>query len=401
MKKKASFFITGWNVDNHLFEYSVINQNEVRVVGEFSEGMSQQEYDVLVTLIKKNGSKSSENKYTITPSICIELSFNNLKENRLLSPRFQQFLVNEDWRTCTWEKVLIANASIDSTIEITHPEKPIWEKPQINKEQLIAYFIAVAPRMLPFVENRLLTTIRYPHGFIGKERFYQKNKPDYAPDFIASYKKDKIDYIVCNDLSTLVWLGNQLALEYHLPFETIGSAYPLEIVFDLDPPDESHFPLAVAAAKKLQNIFKELNIVSFPKLTGGKGIQVHIPIMHNKLSYDETRIFTSFIASYLVERNPDVFTIERMKKNRGNKLYIDYIQHAEGKTMIAPYSPRGREGAVIAAPLHWDEVDEQLQRENYSLDNFSKYHLFDRCPMANFFETRNDTIATIIQSLKE
>lgn len=89
-----------------------------------------------------------------------------------------------------------------------------------------------------------------------------------------------------------------------------------------------------------------------------------------------------------------------MKKNRGKKLYIDYIQHAEGKTMIAPYSPRGREGAIVAAPLYWDEVDKQLQRKNFTLDNISKSRLTDPCPMASFFETKNDTIANIIHSLK-
>ncbi|MCM3320979.1 DNA ligase D [Cytobacillus kochii] len=401
MRKKGRFFITGWNITTNQFEYSIVYQNKVKAMGEFSEGLNEQELAILVSLIQKNGKKVNQVKYSISPSICIQLCFRDIIEDTLSLPQFMQFLPNEQWETCTWERLLIENANIDSSIEVTHPEKPLWDNPKINKEQLIAYLVSVAPRLLPFVKNRLLTTIRYPHGYIGKEFFYQKNKPDYAPSFVNSFTKDEIDYILCNDLSTLVWLGNQLALEYHTPFETIGSDHPVDIVFDLDPPDETHFLLAVDAAQKLSKIFEELNIICFPKLTGGKGIQVHIPIMHHHFSYEDTRLFTSFIASYLVEKNPDLFTTERMKKNRGKKLYIDYIQHAEGKTMIAPYSPRGREGAIVAAPLYWDEVNKQLQRENFSLDNIRKYRLTDCCPMATFFETKNDTIAKIIDSLKE
>src|SRR5690606_6352345 len=104
-----------------------------------------------------------------------------------------------------------------------------------SKEHYLLYLEQVAPYLLPFLQKRALTAIRYPHGVSG-EHFYQKNVPDYAPEFVQTKRIEDIDYIVCNDLPTLFWLGNQLALEFHIPFQTVDTDCPTEIVFDLDPP---------------------------------------------------------------------------------------------------------------------------------------------------------------------
>jgi bifunctional non-homologous end joining protein LigD len=289
---------------------------------------------------------------------------------------------------------------INSDIKITNPDKPLWKNPLVTKENYLAYLIQVSPYFLPFLENRILTVIRYPHGVPG-ESFYQKNCPEYAPDFIKTKKVEDNNYILCNDLSTLVWLGNQSALEFHVPFQTINNEKPLEIVFDLDPPNKASFPLAIKAAREINEILTSLKIKSFPKLSGNKGIQIHIPIINTGLSYDETRVFTSFIAEFLVEKYPEDFTIERLKKNRENRLYVDYIQHAEGKTIVCPYSTRGNEKATVAAPLYWEEVNDDLNNEKYNV-----YFILDRikneqCPMKGFFEQDNIILKSIIASIKD
>jgi bifunctional non-homologous end joining protein LigD len=277
--------------------------------------------------------------------------------------------------------------SIDLEIDITHPDKPLWETPRVLKKQYIEYLEGVYPYISPFLKNRLLTVIRYPHGIFG-EPFYQKNCPDYAPSFIQTSEAEGINYIVCNDKQTFLWLGNQLAFEFHIPFHTINLRGPSEIVLDLDPPSKDHFSLAIKAAIYIKEVLDNLHLTSFVKTSGNKGLQIYIPLPDNRYTYEETRIFTSFIADYLVTKEPDSFTIERMKKNRGNRLYVDYVQHAEGKTIIAPYSPRGNPKATVATPLYWEEVNMELTMEKFQITT-----LLDRLktygnPFETFFQVK-------------
>ncbi|WLR51844.1 non-homologous end-joining DNA ligase [Bacillus tianshenii] len=223
-----------------------------------------------------------------------------------------------------------------TTVQFTNIDKVLW--PQLQKGDYIRYLYDVAPVMLPFLENRLLTVKRLPNGIKG-ESFYQKNCPDYAPSFVQTHYADDNNYIICNDVDTLLWLGNQLAIEYHVPFQTIDSEEPAEIVFDLDPPSRDHFQLAVKAARLIKEVCDSLKLTSFVKTSGNKGLQVYLPLQENHHTYKDTRLFTQFIANYLTTKESNLFTTERLKKKRGQKLYVDYIQHAEGKTIIAPYSP--------------------------------------------------------------
>jgi bifunctional non-homologous end joining protein LigD len=295
-------------------------------------------------------------------------------------------------------KTAAANRS-NSTIEVTHPEKLIWQQPPINKEQFIAYLDLAAPFMLPFLSKKALTVIRFPHGVPGTS-FFQKNCPEYAPESIRTHEEDGTRYIVCDSKTTLLWLGNQLAIEYHIPFQKIDSVLPSEIVFDLDPPDRVAFPLAIKAAREMKFLFERLSIVSFPKLSGSRGLQIHIPIAGLGLSYADTRLFTALIADLLIRQSPELYTIERLKKNRGNRLYIDYVQHAEGKTIICPYSPRGKEGATVAAPLLWPEVNESLRIESFTIATVLKRISQGVDPMHDYFEQKNESLIPVIKQLK-
>jgi DNA ligase D len=286
-------------------------------------------------------------------------------------------------------------------VTITSPDKPLWPKPGIVKIEFINYLSKIAPYILPFLKNRALTVIRYPHG-VGDERFYQKNCPDYAPDFVQTVREDDIEYIVCNNLQTLLWLGNQLAFEFHIPFRTSNNASPSEIVMDLDPPSRNEFTLSVEAALLIKEVCDNLHLKTFIKTSGNKGMQIYIPLPENKVSFNETRLFTEFLAHYLIEKEPNWFTIERLKKNRGNRCYIDYIQHAEGKTIIAPYSVRGNEDALVAAPLFWNEVKQSLKPEFFPLTIIEKRLKEKGNPFENFFMSKQtQPIFPVIRALKE
>lgn len=385
--QKGNFFITGYDRGNGFFHVGVLRNEQVYEIGLFSHGLSPEEREALLQVIQKNHPDQAQKPFiTITPSICVELYYLELYKDQLRQPSFSKFQLGISWRECKWEQ-FEKTIAIPESVTITHPDKPLWKDKDITKQQYLEYLLEISPFMLPFLKDRLLTVIRYPHGMYG-ESFYQKNCPDYAPDFIKRVQHEGIDYITCNNIDTLAWLGNQLAFEFHIPFQTIYSNGPSEIVFDLDPPSRNEFALAIKAALLLKEVFDGLNLISFIKLSGNKGLQIYIPLPENTFSYQDTRIFTEFIANYLVNKEPSLFTIERLKKNRGNKLYVDYIQHAEGKTIIAPYSIRGNEGAFVAAPLYWEEVTPNLTIQPYSMENITKRIKNLGNPFQNYFNTK-------------
>jgi len=382
----GNFFISGYDKKNGFFHVAVTRNDKIFEVGLFSHGISSDEREALLQVIQANSSEESNTFMKVEPGICVELFYLELYKEQLRQPSFSRFRFDITWKDCTWEK-LERKIPIPKEINITHPDKPLWKDKEISKQDYLHYLLAISPYMLPFLENRLLTVIRYPHGMYG-EAFYQKNCPDYAPEFIKTFLHEGIDYIVCNDTRTLAWLGNQLAFEFHIPFQTIYSTGPSEIVFDLDPPSRNEFPLAIKAALILKEVFKGLKLISFIKLSGNKGLQIYIPLPENTFTFEDTRQFTEFIAHYLVTSEPDYFTTERLKKNRNNKLYVDYVQHAAGKTIIAPYSVRGNEGAYVATPLYWDEVTEDLSIEGFSMDTIIDRISKKGCPFQDYFQAK-------------
>lgn len=282
---------------------------------------------------------------------------------------------------------------------ITNIEKIIWPEKNIKKYDYLQYLTAVGPLMLPFLMNRLLTVIRYPNG-VDQESFYQKNCPPSAPDFVDTKLVDDHNYIICSKLPTLLWLGNQSSVEFHIPFQTIKSKNPSEIVFDLDPPSQNEFHLAIEAALILKEIFDKLKLICFVKTSGNKGLQLYLPL-NEQFTYSETRLFTQFIATYLETKFPKWFTTERLKKKRNNRLYIDFIQHGEGKTIVAPYSVRGNKEALVATPLYWKEVNSSLHPTQFSIDEVIQRGKNRILPFEDYFDTKKkQPFRNVLENLK-
>jgi bifunctional non-homologous end joining protein LigD len=399
--KMVSCFVTAYDKENGYFHVAVYKADEIYPIGLVLFGFKPEEKQTLAQIVKQNKT-DEDNKFVYAPpGICLEIKYLEWYEEQLREPHFYRFRFDLTPEDCTYEKFYFQQKNIPDEVEVTHPDKPLWKDPQISKMEYIYYLREISPYLLPFVRNRTLTVIRYPHGLFG-EPFYQKNCPDYAPDFINTFQLEEINYILCNNLMTLLWLGNQLAIELHVPFQTIHSKGPSEIVFDLDPPSKEEFALAIKAASYIKEILDQLKLTGFIKTSGSKGLQIHIPLPENEFTYDDTRLFTSFIADFLVSKEPNLFTIERLKKNRRDRLYIDYVQHAEGKTIIAPYSARGREGASVAAPLFWKEVDENLKIEHFTIQNMVERVKRLGSPFQDYFKIKeNQPFAPVLQFLKQ
>jgi len=400
--KQALCFITSYEKSNGFFHIGVYEKGNVRLIGLFKNGLSADEQQALLQVVKNN-SKSEDSQFIyVPPAICVELNYLELYEGQLREVHFSTFRFDLQPMECTWEKLTESKINLPENIEITHPDKPLWEKKEITKIDYISYLRTIYPYMEPFLYNRTLTVIRYPHGMFG-EAFFQKNCPDYAPDFVRTHTDEGIRYIVCDQLDTFIWLGNQLAIEFHIPFTTIDRHSPSEIVIDLDPPTRKEFPRAVEAAMIIQEIFQSLGITGFLKVSGNRGLQIYVPLQKNSLvTWEDSRMFTHFIATYLISKNEKSFTIERLKKNRGNRLYIDYVQHAQGKTIICPYSLRGNENAGVAAPIYWEELNDSIQPDGFSMKQVLERTAENGCPFSLFFDVDNEQpLQQILSFLKK
>jgi bifunctional non-homologous end joining protein LigD len=254
-------------------------------------------------------------------------------------------------------------------IAITNPEKMLWPERNITKLAYLEKLIGLAPYLLPYCENRYLTTIRFPDG-VGGKSFYQKNCPEPIPPFVRTEQWNGVNYVNLDSLSTLVWLGNLACLEFHPSFHRIGDELPAEWLIDIDPSREQE-PRIMKAALLVGEALDALRVQSVPKTSGATGVQIYVPVRRG-YTFEQLRRVGHFLASYLVQKHPRLFTIERLKKNRGNLIYIDYLQHWTGKTLSAPYTPRARKEATVSTPLTWSEVEQNPDPREFTLLNIAQ-----------------------------
>jgi bifunctional non-homologous end joining protein LigD len=238
---------------------------------------------------------------------------------------------------------------------ITNPDKPLFPQAGITKLMYLQKLIELAPYLLKYTKNRYLTTIRYPHGVGDEKFFYQKNAPEPVPSFVRTEELQGIEYVVLDSIPTLVWLGNLACLEFHPSLHYVGSDRPAEWLIDIDPSLEVE-PRIMQAAGLVGEALGRMGISSVPKTSGATGVQIYVPLVKDRYSFEELRSVGHFLGKYLVETYPKLFTIERLKKNRGDLIYVDYLQHWYGKTLSAPYTPRARPMATLSTPLLWEEV---------------------------------------------
>lgn len=383
--KHVNVILTKFDQLNGFFNGAIYQEDMLMEVVSFKHGLSEEESKTLIAFFKSKGTVKEKSIFEIPPSICVTVACIDFDGSKLREPRFHSFQHHLDVTECNWQQMQRQLNPIPESVIVTHPDKSVFPASHITKDDYLYYLQTVAPMMMPFLQDRLLTVIRYPHGVPG-ESFYQKNYIENLPEFITTQLVDDTHFILCNNLESLLWLGNQLALEFHIPFQPVTSEQPTEIVFDLDPPSVHEFGLAVDAAVKFKTIMDYFKLTSFIKTSGGKGMQIYIPLPLHTFSYEDTGVFTEFICRFLVQQFPDSFTIERMKKNRGKRLYLDYVQHREGKTIVAPYSPRGNNKGLIATPLLWEEVYEGLTPDLFTIPNIIKRLERMSDPFKNFRE---------------
>jgi bifunctional non-homologous end joining protein LigD len=225
---------------------------------------------------------------------------------------------------------------------------------------------------LPHLRDRPLSLQRFPDG-IAKDGFYQKDVPDYFPDWIdrAQLAKENgtITHVLANRAATLVYLAGQACITLHAALSRVDDiAKPDRLIFDLDPSDDD-FEKVRFAARKLHEVLRGGEVTSYVQTTGSRGLHIVVPL-DRSAGFDDVREFARKLAKRLCDANPDQLTIEQRKSKRGARVFIDYLRNAYGQTSAAPYSVRAKPGAPIATPLDWSEVgNPKLGPRTYTLRN--------------------------------
>jgi bifunctional non-homologous end joining protein LigD len=247
----------------------------------------------------------------------------------------------------------------DYTVTLTNVHRMVFPDAGIEKGEILAYYKDIADIIVPELRGRPLSIERFTKS-IDEGGFFQKHVQKHYPHWIDREElgvKTRVVYPICNTPSALLYFVNQGGFVLHIwPSRRDAPENPDTLIFDLDPP-EGRFDLVRLAARAIHEILEEIDLPSFVKVTGSKGMHIVAPL-DRKATFADVNELTGGISRMLVERYPDALTMEFYKKDRKNKLFLDSLRNAMGATYVAPYSLRARPGAPVSAPIEWEELDD-------------------------------------------
>ncbi len=314
----------------------------------------------------------------VEPSLVAEIEFADwTREKRLRAP---VYLGLRDDKLA--DEVVAEHVPMPSEVrrgsrvlKLSNLDKPFWPEEGITKSDLLAYYRDIAPALVPHLAQRPFTMKRYPDGWQGKH-FFQKDAPSHMPAWIprapfpASTRDGErrlIDYPLVNDELALLWMVNMGCIDMNAWTSRVDRAdRPDWVIFDLDPSDDVGFAEVIEVAVLVKQTLDLVELESFPKTSGSRGIHVLVPIARRH-GFDETRTFASIIAGALARAHPALVTTEWAKRKRRGVL-VDANQNGAGKTTACVYSVRPRAGAPVSAPLAWDEVRPGLDPAAFTFD---------------------------------
>ena len=255
------------------------------------------------------------------------------------------------------------------TLSLSNLDKVLYPAAAFTKGHVIDYYMRIAPYVLPHLQGRALTLKRYPNG-VEAQYFYEKNAPSHRPDWVKTatipIRTDgrTIDFVLADDLPTLVWLANLADLELQTSLAKASDPRaPTILAFDLDPGPPATIVECAHVALRLREVFAHLGLEGFPKTSGSKGMQVYVPL-NVPTGYRETKRFSQAIAQLLERRHPELVVSEMRKDRRAGKVFVDWSQNDEHKTTVAAYSLRAKEHPTVSTPLRWEEVEAVTESED-------------------------------------
>ncbi|MDW5596498.1 DNA ligase D [Conexibacter stalactiti] len=243
-------------------------------------------------------------------------------------------------------------------------DKVLFPRSGFTKGELIEFYVAIAPTLLPHLQDRPVTLRRWPNGVEGRT-FYEKNSPAHRPEWVqtasifSSSERRRIDYTLVQDAATLAWVANLAAIELHPSLSLARDMeHPTAVVFDLDPGDGAGLAECAEVALLLEGLFGQLGLRSVVKTSGSKGLQVYLPLGERSATYAQTKPFARRIAELLEQRLPELVVSRMTKSLRTGKVLVDWSQNDVHKTTVSVYSVRAKERPTVSTPLTWEELRE-------------------------------------------
>jgi bifunctional non-homologous end joining protein LigD len=326
------------------------------------------------------GAPTGRGHHWVEPKLVCEVRFTEwTKEGGIRHPAFLGLRADKRPEECRREAPVDlgtpspspAEPVAPAQVKITNPKKVFWPEEGYTKADLIAYYVAVAPFLLPYLRERPVVLTRYPDGIAGKS-FFQKDAPEFAPAWVRTeriYSKDaerEIDYFVVDDVETLRYVINLGTIPLHLWSARLGSLdRPDWLILDLDPKG-APFADVVKVARQLHRILDELGLPNYVKTSGATGLHVLVPL-GARYTHEEARTFGRLLALLGVEAAPDLATLARPIRAREGKVYIDFVQNGHGRTIVAPFSVRPLPGAPASCPLQWKQVTARLDPGRFTI----------------------------------
>jgi bifunctional non-homologous end joining protein LigD len=287
-------------------------------------------------------------------------------------------------------------------LPLTNLGKVFWPAaggtPARTKGDLLDYYRAVAPALLPYLRDRPVVLDRYPDGVDGKS-FFQKNAPEKVPSWVRVERAvgedgEETRAFVCDDLDTLLYLVNLGTIPLHLASSRVASReHPDWSILDLDAKD-APFAQAVAVARAAGALCRELGLPAYVKTSGASGLHVLLPL-GGRVTHDQSRQFAELLARVLAAEAPAIASVARLPRARAGKVYVDFLQNGRGKLLVAPYSVRPRPGAPVSTPLAWAELAEGLDPADSNLDTVPPRVAAGEDPWAGLLDGNSELVAAL------
>jgi len=294
----------------------------------------------------------------------------------------------------------------DLPFELTNLKKVFWPEDGYTKGDLLEYYRAIAPWLLPYLRNRPLVMTRYPDG-IGGKSFFQKDAPGFTPKWIRTERmwsedtQREIDYFICDDAASLLYVINLGSIPLHLwASRTPTLERPDWCVLDLDPKG-APFQHVVEAALAGRELCRRIGLPVLVKTTGSTGLHLMIPL-GRQCTHEQSRSLGELLARCIVERLPEITTIARQVSQRNGKVYVDYLQNGSGKLIVAPFSVRPLPGAPVSVPLAWREVNRKLDIRAHTIKTVpARMRKLGTDPLAEVLELSPDLVGALERLMEE
>ena len=304
------------------------------------------------------------------------------------------------------EPVPVVDRTVERTVPFTNLDKVLWPEESHTKGDLIEYYRTAWNWIAPYLADRCLVLTRYPDGIYGNS-FYQKNAPEWAPEWLRrepvwSEDSDKVlDYFVVEDVESLLWVANSAAIPLHIWSSRISALNkPDWCILDLDPKG-APFTDVVKVAKVIRAVCEEIELPTYVKTSGSSGLHVLIPL-GRQLGYEQSRMLGNLLARVVVGELPEIATVTRALKSREGKVYVDFLQNASGQLLVAPFCVRPVPEAAVSTPLKWSEVTGKLDIRKHTIQTVAARmkRLKGGDPMIGVLDDKPD-LMTALERLSE